>query len=163
MVYYAITKENLENMEYLNIHQEEIYEITRELNEKYPIYHSCTSFAKREANKVEYNIQSYKYRREFAIRTNELYEQRKAFGQEVLNDVAVPMMGRTKAVLVRECAVWMKKNGIKEAFVRNWIFSSEYHDWEVTQSWYVFEENGQYFFKMRQGCKAKHLIEGVVE
>lgn len=160
-MYYMIEAENAENMPKMDINFEEIRAIANELHAKYPNYSSCASYNDiQRIGKDAYYQDKWKYERDYAKATKPLYEARRAHGQAILNEVGTPMMGKTKAVLVAECARMMKRNGIKEAYVQNYVFS-EGRTWWKSQSWFVYEENGEYFFKMGRKVKTAHRIEGV--
>ena len=89
-------------------------------------------------------------------------ERRKAHGRDLLDRYGSPMMSKTKADLLRECAIRMKQMGIKKAYVINYTFPKDAKYWIVMQSWYVYEDHGEYFFKMYdEKTKTFHKIEGV--
>jgi len=160
-MYYMIEAKDAENIPKMDIHSEEIRAIAEELHAKYPNYSSCASYQDiQRIGKEVYLKDKWQYERDYAKATKPLYDDRKAHGLAVLNEIGTPMMGKTKAVLVAECARWMKLNGIKEAYVQNYVFSDNMYWWK-SQSWYVFEENGEYFFKMAKKNKTAHKIEGV--
>ena len=161
MVYYMIEAEKAENIPKMNIYFDEIYAIAEELHAKYPNYKSSASYQDvQRIGRDAFLKDKWQYERDYNKATKPLYDARKAHGLNILNEIGVPAMGKTKAVLVAECARWMKRNGIREAYVRNYTFMDG-QSWWVAQSWYVYEDDGQYFFKMHKDNKAKHLIEGV--
>ena len=73
----------------------------------------------------------------------------------------VKMASKVKADLVREGAQILKSQGKTRGAVVNIGVDRRFNCYSLNQFWYVFYENGQWFFKMDEGCKTKHLIEGI--
>ena len=161
MTYYIIKPEDIRSMSELNIRRDEVRAIWEKLDEKYPLANGCKSYDERQAHGQEYRNQRYYFERDLKLLTSDIHAHRKVHGQEILNEIGFPMMGKRRADLVAECARWMQLNNVKEAYIINYVFA-EGEQWEVAQSWFVLEEGGHYYFKQRRDCKAKHLIEGVV-
>ena len=160
MVYYAMTPEAYENLTDLNIRRDEVEAIRKDLNGKYPLVYGLTCWKDREANRQEFYTQRWQYERDFSMLTKDIFADRKAFGEDALHEAGFLMFNKKKADLVRECAEWMKRNGVKEAYVKNFVYSEGKY-WMCSQSWYVFEEGGSFFFKMEKKNKAQHLIPEV--
>ena len=157
MVYYMIGKPNKAEM---NICRDEIAAIRKKVEAKYPAT-KCGSWNEKEMyGRQRYKAEMYEFHKELDALTAPYYQKRKAHGLEVLDRIGIPMLGKRKAELVRECAIRMKATGLKEAWVVNYVFSDG-DTWVVMQSWYVYEDGGQYFFKMSKTNKTSHIIEGV--
>lgn len=151
---------NLFYAENMNKYSDQIQSIREELDQKYPLYNGCCSWNERQKAGDSYKKDAYGWRKEYSTRTREIFARRHDDGLTLLQKYCTPMLGKRKADLVRECAVWMKRTGVQSAIVYNYTFQDG-EFWVPTQSWYVYEEDGGYFFKMYEKCKTSHKIEGV--
>lgn len=66
-------------------------------------------------------------------------------------------MSKKKADLVAEASRYFDMIGVTEGYVKN-VSLRDLHYYWAEQSWYVFKENGKWFFKMREDCKASHEV-----
>ena len=78
---------------------------------------------------------------------------------EVLDQCGHPM-SRTKKQLVAEGAYYLERIGATEGWVQNYGVSECIY-FELNQSWYIFKQDGAWFFKMREDNKTAHRIEEV--
>ena len=157
MSYYMVTEPITES---LNAYGDELRAIRQELAAKYPAT-KCVGYEDEVAYGIDrFRREIYDFKRECKAKTKHIYEARRNYGLDVLARNATPMMAKYKADLVRECAIRMKAQGVQEAWVKNYTYTDG-EQWIVTQSWYVYEDGGDYYFKMRKDCKAAHKIEGV--
>lgn len=78
---------------------------------------------------------------------------------EVLAQCGHPM-GRIKKQLVAEGAYYLERIGATEGWVQNYGVSEGIY-FELNQTWYLFKQDGAWFFKMREDNKTAHRIEEV--
>lgn len=67
-------------------------------------------------------------------------------------------IGKKKAEVIKSATIIAEQKGMTEAYVKNIGWSTERGEYEVRQSWFIYKENGKWFFKMRDDCKAKHEV-----
>ena len=73
--------------------------------------------------------------------------------------VVVPIaIGKRKAEVIKSATIIAEQMGVTEAGVMNIGWSTDWGEYEVRQSWFIYKENGKWFFKMREDCKAKHEV-----
>ena len=67
-------------------------------------------------------------------------------------------IGKKKAEVIKSATIMAEQKGMTEAYIKNIGWSTEWGEYEVRQTWYIYKENGKWFFKMRKDCKAKHEV-----
>ena len=81
---------------------------------------------------------------------------------ESIEDAKIAILiSKLRARLMRECAVICENNGLEHAYVKNICTDRTYGERYESQSWYVFKENGAWYYKQSKSTKTKHLIEGM--
>lgn len=76
---------------------------------------------------------------------------------DFLNTMPIAI-GKRKAEVIKSATIIAEQMGVTEAGVMNIGWSTDWGEYEVRQSWFIYKENGKWFFKMREDCKAKHEV-----
>lgn len=137
MAYYLMTEEQI--VEYINIREsvrEAYMKVCEELGYQY--VSTRDSYAKRSnfTNKMKVAHQPI---------------------TDYLNTIPIAI-GKKKAEVIKSATIIAEQKGMTEAYVKNIGWSTEWGEYEVRQSWFIYKENGKWFFKMRDDCKAKHEV-----
>lgn len=137
MTYYLMTKEQI--IEYVNL-----YDSVSEAHMK-----ACK----------ELGYQYVSTRDSYTKRSNFTNKMKVAHQPETDHLNMMPIaIGKKKAEVIKSATIIAEQKGMTEAYVKNIGWSTEWGEYEVRQSWFIYKENGKWFFKMREDCKAKHEV-----